>query len=63
MAFFNAKKYIFIINLSHVNINLVLFIPAVCHISFLRFWCNGRDQNRKRFSGQRLKAVKIKFRD
>jgi len=31
-----------------VNINLVLFIPAVCHYSFLRFWCNGRDQKRKK---------------
>ena len=34
--FLMPKKKI-IINLSHVDINLVLFIPAVCHISFLRF--------------------------
>ena len=60
--FVNAKIF-FIINLSHVDINLVLFIPAVYHINFLRFWCNGRDQNRKSFSGQGLKAVKIKFRN
>ena len=37
VAFFNAKKHFFIINLSHVDINLVLFIIVVCHISFLRF--------------------------
>ena len=42
------KKF-FIINLSHVDINLVLFIPAVCHISFFHFWCNGKDQNEKHF--------------
>ena len=29
VTFFNTKKHFFIINLNHVNINLVLFIPAV----------------------------------
>ena len=37
MAFFNAKKHFFTINLGHMKINLVLFIPTVCHVSFLRF--------------------------
>ena len=41
----------FIINLGHMDNNLILFISAICHISFFRFWCNGRGQNEKRFSG------------
>jgi len=43
------RKNFFIINLGHVDINLVLFIPIVCHVSFLCFWCNGRNQNGKLF--------------
>ena len=31
------KKHFFIINLGHVDINLVLFIPVICHVSFFRF--------------------------
>ena len=50
MTFFITKTYFFIINLGHVDINLLLFIHAVCHINFLRLWCNSRDQNEKRFS-------------
>ena len=42
--------HFFIINLGHVYINLILFIPVICHVSFFRFWYNGRDQNEKRFS-------------
>ena len=37
VAFFNVKKTFFIINLGHVDINLLLFIPAICHGNFLRF--------------------------
>ena len=51
MWHFLMPNFFFIINLGHMDINLVLFILAVCHINFLRFWCNGRDQNRKRFLG------------
>ena len=32
-----------------MDINLILFIPAICHVSFLRFWYNDKDQNEKRF--------------
>jgi len=46
-----------------VDINLVLFIHVVCYIRFLRFWCNGKDQNGKRFLGYGLKAVKIKYKN
>ena len=56
MAFFN-------INVGHVDINLVLFIPTIYHVSFLRFRCNDRDQNGKRFSVKGLKRIKIKCRD
>ena len=43
-------KNIFIINVGHMDINLVLFISVICYVSFLRFWCNGKNQNGKRFS-------------
>ena len=35
VAFFNDKKHFFIIILGHVDNNLILFISAVCHVSFL----------------------------
>ena len=50
VAFFNVKKKI-IINLGHMDINLVLFIQVVFHVSFFHFWSNDKDQNKKHFSG------------